>query len=145
MRYRGQGWEIPVDIAQSSFAQEDAASLTALFEDTYTRFFGRPIAGLEIELVSWAVKVSSPTPPVEEIMRLERRSATDPVGERHLFDIAAESWADAQTYDRGGLAPGDGLIGPAVIVEADTATVVPEGFEAVAQSDGCLRVRVNAK
>ena len=142
MRYRGQGWEIPVDIEQDSFEQTDAAGLTALFEKTYTRFFGRPIDGAEIELVSWAVKVSSPTPPVEQIAHLERGAAGAVNGERHLFDIATERWSDAHTYERGDLRPGDGLAGPAVIVERETATVVPDGFEAVAQSDGCLLVRV---
>ncbi len=141
MRYRGQGWEIPVDIEKTGFVPEDATALVELFEETYTRFFGRPIEGLEIEMVSWAVKVSSPTPPVDEIAHIERGTDAAQAGERHLFDVATERWADARTYERGGLTPGHGLTGPAVIVEAETATVVPEGFEAIAQSDGCLRVR----
>ena len=76
-------------------------ALPHLFEKTYTRFFGRPIDGAEIELVSWAVKVSSPTPPVEQIAHLERGAAGAENGERHLFDIATERWSDAHTYERG--------------------------------------------
>lgn len=144
MRYRGQGWEIPVDIEQDHFTSADVETLTSLFEETYTRYFGRPIEGLEIELVSWAVKVSSPTPPVQKITQLERQTDATPTGARRLFDIATETWGNAVTCERTALVPGDGITGPAVIVESETATVVPKGYEATAQSDGCLRVRLTA-
>jgi len=142
MRYRGQGWEIPVDIDQTEFQASDADKLKKLFDETYTRFFGRPIEGLEIELVSWAVKASSPAAPVETITALNSTSGAEPTGIRQLFDIATEKWSDADIYERASLAPGNGLAGPAVIVESETATVVPTSYEAIAQPDGCLLVRV---
>ena len=144
MRYRGQGWEIPVDIEQTSFEPSDAAKLKQLFDETYTRFFGRPIEGLEIELVSWAVKASSPVPPVQRLDGLDVDETLEPAGIRRLFDISTEQWVSAGVHDRSSLKPGKGLQGPAVIVEAETATVVPSGFEAIGQADGCLRIRTTS-
>ncbi|MGI9415311.1 MAG: hydantoinase/oxoprolinase family protein, partial [Hyphomicrobiales bacterium] len=140
MRYRGQGWEIPVDIHETRFGPDDATRLKVLFDETYARYFGRPIEGLEIELVSWAVKSSSPKPPVERQDTLGAGEGVASAGTRRLFDISREEWVDALTYDRSAFAAGTGVQGPAVIVETETATVVPSNYEVTAQADGCLRV-----
>ena len=43
-------------------------TIAASFEKEATRrFFGRAIEGLDIEIVSWSVKASSPLPPVERV------------------------------------------------------------------------------
>ncbi len=67
MRYAGQGWEIPVPLAGLGAAPE-AAVLREAFQSEYARFFGRAIdamGDLEIEVVTWSVKVQDerPAPP----------------------------------------------------------------------------------
>ena len=59
MRYRGQGWEIPVTLPRGDFDEIAAQELTTTFIKAYEAFFGRAIEGLAIEAVSWSVRVSS--------------------------------------------------------------------------------------
>jgi N-methylhydantoinase A len=75
MRYVGQGWEIPVTIAHRRFTADDRTTFTESFTKAYTQYFGRPIDGLDIEIVSWAVKASSPLPPVERLQLVTSRDA----------------------------------------------------------------------
>ena len=59
MRYRGQGWEIPVTLPGGRFDVVAADALETEFTKAYETFFGRAIADLTIETVSWSVRVSS--------------------------------------------------------------------------------------
>src|SRR5690606_19677958 len=68
MRYAGQGWEIPVETEPGRpLGGDDAADLRERFEQAYRRFFGRPIEGLDAEIVSWSVRASSPRPPAARV------------------------------------------------------------------------------
>jgi len=138
MRYVGQGWEIPVEIPSRRFTPEDAPQIKAWFEEAYARFFGRAIEGPDIEIVSWAVKASSPRPPVEPVAELAAARRAEPRGLRRMFDAERGAFVEAAVYERADLPPGVGISGPAVIVETDTSTIVPDGFDAVGQDDGCL-------
>src|SRR5699024_9409515 len=59
MRYQGQGWEIAVELPAGSLGSDGAQQLSALFEAEYARLFGRPLAGLDIEVMNWSVRVAS--------------------------------------------------------------------------------------
>jgi N-methylhydantoinase A len=49
--------------------------------------------------------------------------------------------AEAREVARRAMAPGARVAGPAAIVEDETTVIVPAGFEALCQPDGCLDVR----
>lgn len=59
MRYKGQGWEIPVRLGDASFDHMAAELLGAEFTKAYEEFFDRAIDDLAIEAVSWSVRVAS--------------------------------------------------------------------------------------
>ena len=140
MRYVGQGWEIPVAIEAERFAPGDETQIVKAFEAAYTRFFGRPVEGLAIEVVSWSIKASSELPPVEPVKEIATTEPARPRGNRRMFDSDLGRFVDAAVYARDALGPGAGVTGPAIIVERETATVVTSNFSAVVQPDGCLLV-----
>ncbi|OHV24050.1 hydantoinase/oxoprolinase family protein [Rhizobium sp. RMa-01] len=140
MRYAGQGWDIPVSLADDNFDSASAEAIAALFEREYERFFGRAIEGLDIEIVSWSVKASSPLPPVERIPSVAEGDVVPPVKTRRLFEASQGAYLDAGIHERTGLRPGDVVKGPAVIVERETSAVLTSSFKAVVQRDGCLLV-----
>jgi N-methylhydantoinase A len=130
MRYRGQGHEITVTLPNRPYAPADAEAFKKLFAEAYTALFGRIIPGLEIEALSWTLSLATRRDlPVQ---------AADPAplapparqGSRNLFDTVQGQFADAAVYARPSLAPGMTMPGPAVIVEDETATVVPAAFTA---------------
>ncbi|WFU11804.1 hydantoinase/oxoprolinase family protein (plasmid) [Rhizobium sp. CB3090] len=140
MRYAGQGWDIPVALEDNRFDAASAEKITALFEREYERFFGRAIEGLDIEIVSWSIKASSPLPPVERVPSIAEGHVVKPSKTRRLFEASLGAYLEAGIHERAGLKPGDVVKGPAVIVERETSTMLTSSFKAVVQNDGCLLV-----
>jgi N-methylhydantoinase A len=138
MRYVGQGWEIPVAIPHRRFTAGDRSNFAESFTKSYTQFFGRPIDGLDIEIVSWAVKASSPLPPVERLQMVTSRDAAKVEKRRKIFDAALSKFVDAAIVERGSLKVGETVSGPAIIVEPETSTLVTSSFNVTVQPDGCL-------
>ena len=142
MRYAGQGWEIPVEIDLArAFVDGDQRLLMERFERAYQRFFGRPINGLDAELVSWSVRASAPLPPPQPITPTPARLQPDAAGTRLLFDAGTRGFAAAAVFLRDRLEVGACVRGPAVIAERETSTILSAAFEAVVQADGCLLVQ----
>ncbi|MGO7335437.1 hydantoinase/oxoprolinase family protein [Rhizobium leguminosarum] len=138
MRYAGQGWDIPVPLADDNFDAASAETIAASFEKEYERFFGRAIEGLDIEIVSWSVKASSPLPPAERIPSVAEGNVVQPGGTRRLFEASQGAYLEAGIHERTGLKPGDVIKGPAVIVERETSAVLTSSFKAIVQRDGSL-------
>ncbi len=142
MRYSGQGWEIPVEVgAAREFVDDDRLMLKERFELAYQRFFGRPIHGLDAELVSWSVRASAPLPPPQPVAVTPARLLPPADGIRRLFDAATRDFVDASVFYRDALEVGACVRGPAVVAERETSTILSGEFEAVVQADGCLLVQ----
>ena len=144
MRYRGQGWEIPVILTAQQAAQPDMETLKALFEADYTTLFGRTVAGLEIEATVWAVNASTPTPPVEPLPALSEAAGSRrmvPLERLQRAIFSTQRWdrpCVAAVVPREALAAGDRLAGPAAIYEDETTVIVPTSRSARIQPDGCI-------
>ena len=140
MRYRGQGWEIPVALPQGEFDDIAAQELLNAFIKAYEAFFGRAIDGLTIEAVSWSVTVSSVRVAPSTV---EPAAAAEPLAvsnTRLVHDPAAGTKVDAALYQRSALSAGDTVAGPALITEDQTTTVVGSRHTAVVQPDLTLRI-----
>ena len=140
MRYAGQGWEIPVALDEGLFDDLGPENLSKRFETAYREFFGRPIEGLAIEAVSWAVKVATPRPEVERIERVAAQREVDTTRTRPIHDTTTGAFVEAAVVERDDLRVGDCVVGPAAIVEPQTTTWLAADRQAVLQADGCLRI-----
>ncbi len=143
MRYKGQGWEIPVPLPDRTFTAPDVTALRAAFRDAYARFFGRAIGGtsddaLEIEVVTWSVKASDTRPAPARHHLTDGTTTLTPTTFRDVFDPATGATLPTAITDRAALSPGQRLSGPAIIVERETSTVVTSPFDVVMQTDGSL-------
>jgi len=141
MRYKGQGWEIPVSIDAAEFDELAAESLAHAFTKAYVEFFGRAIDDVVIEAVSWAVRVASITPippPVE--LSAQHASDTSWSQSRLIHDPAAGHDVDGAVVQRDDMTVGDRFVGPGVIVEQQTTTVLASHHQAVMQGDGSLLI-----
>ncbi|MBB5751625.1 hydantoinase/oxoprolinase family protein [Prosthecomicrobium pneumaticum] len=140
MRYRGQGHEVVVPLPLEPFEPGHAPTLRAAFEARYAALYGRTIPGLDIEVLTWTVSVSTPVVPV--VPATEAGPAIDArsVGTRPIHDPATERFVGVPLYDRAALAPGARVTGPSVIAEAQTTTIVTRGFDAAVDRAGHLRL-----
>jgi len=142
MRYLGQGHDIVVLLADGEVT--DPAGLRAGFESAYQALFGRIIPGLEIEITSWSLLAEAPAAaaPRTKSLRVGTESAV-PSGARRLFDPLAGTFLEVPVYRRADLLVGQEVVGPAVIVEDETTTLVTTSFCATLDGTGALRLDKN--
>jgi N-methylhydantoinase A len=126
MRYRGQGHEIAVPIT----AGIGAAALQEAFTAAYRGIFGRAIPGLQPEVMTWALALSSPLAPPQRLDETPSHDAPPAAQHRALVDPATGLTAPAAIQPRDALKPGARVPGPALIIEDETTTVVPAGWSA---------------
>ena len=141
MRYIGQGWEIPVAVDIKTYQPSSVEEFRTRFTEAYVALFGRAIDGLDVEIVSWSLKASSPLARVERIERVGAAKTAPKEGSRKIFDGRLGDFGAANILERSSLSPGTCVAGPAAIIEAETTTIVTSAFEAIMQADGCLLLR----
>ena len=142
MRYKGQGWEIPVPLTPAQAEQADPAVFLARFEQEYTTLFGRTVAGMAVEITVWSVNAYTATAAVDALPLVTAQPAPTPLGQRQLFDAALGRAQDAGIYDRAALPRGTALQGPALITEEETTTVLPLSRQARILGDGSIDITV---
>ena len=128
MRYKGQGHEIEISLPDRPLQKEDIAGVAVTFETTYSRQFSRPVPGMQIEILNWAVRAGTqPEPPDTEVAEPQRQpySATETC--MIHCDLTGKSIA-AALVRRDALMPGHTLAGPALIMEPQTTTFVGADF-----------------
>ncbi|KIC31262.1 hydantoinase/oxoprolinase family protein [Leisingera sp. ANG-S5] len=138
MRYSGQGHEIEIALPDRDLAAEDLGPLIAAFETEYARQFSRPVPGMKIEILNWAVRVATPdakVPPVPEAPKL--RTVTPAAHRTIICDVDGRE-KQAAFVPRESLKPGDRICGPALITEPQTTTLVSADFSAHADASGNL-------
>lgn len=138
MRYKGQGWEIPVPLPHKPFSTDDEPAILEAFEQAYRTLFGRIIDGLEPEITNWSLIVASVLPAPEEVNRTDDGRLASIERERSFYDAALRREVTAKEVERSSMTPGAVVDGPAIIVERETSTIVTSAYRAIGQSDGCL-------
>jgi N-methylhydantoinase A len=123
MRYVGQGFEIPVPLAEGPLGPESLSDLTERFLATYARLFARRIADVPVEAMSWRVSATAPVPNVELNFGGQPARNSDPhKGSRHVY-FPQTGFAPCAVYDRYALTAGVHLTGPAVVEERESTIV----------------------
>src|SRR5215472_8738622 len=123
MRYRGQRHNIKVPVS----GLKDTAAIREAFERDYRRRYGHADAKAPAEFqalhLSAFARLKRP-----DIARLPRAAGKpQPTHTRQIYLGGAGGWIDAQIFNRDALEPGFTGVGPAVIEEYGSTTVVWPG------------------
>ncbi len=142
MRYVGQGHEIPVPLPNYVLGNEDIALIRARYDGEYARFFDRPVPGSDVEIMSYAVVVTTAVQDVRAPGREESLFATEAVPARTQLvrdttTGAVSAWA---IYDRTSLAPDATITGPAIVAEDETSTLIGPGWTATVNGLGYIEM-----
>jgi N-methylhydantoinase A len=136
MRYHGQGHEIEVPLPDRVLTEADIPALRNAFEVEYSRQFSRAVPGMTIEILNWAVEVSSQPSALRRVSDTATEQTAEAMGARRIMCDVTGVWREAAVYDRDGLRPGDRLAGPALIIEPQTTTFVSADFSARVDAAG---------
>nr|WP_294519880.1 hydantoinase/oxoprolinase family protein [uncultured Rhodopila sp.] len=142
MRYVGQGHEIPVPLPQAVLGQEDVAAIRARYDREYARFFDRPVPGSDVEIMSYAVVVTTVPAGVTAVAPPGNLFVTEtvPVCTRAVLDTATGAVADWAIHDRTTLTPGARIAGPAIVLETETSTLIGPGWSAAVNALGYIEI-----
>ena len=145
MRYVGQGHEIPVPLPNHSLRPDDVALIRARYDSEYARFFDRPVPGSDVEIMSYAVVVTTVTQEVSVPRRDDRQSTTKatPLRTQPVRDTTTAAVSQWAIYDRAALVPWASIAGPAIVIEDETSTLIGPGWSATVNGLGYLEMLRN--
>ncbi|MBO9434970.1 hydantoinase/oxoprolinase family protein [Ruegeria sp. R13_0] len=145
MRYSGQGHEIEISLPDRTLTTEDLAPLTEAFETEYRKQFSRPVPGMQIEILNWAVQVATPDAAVPDLPATPGLTTMTPLEARPIICDVDGQMKQACFVARANLKPGDRICGPALIHEPQTTTLVSADFSAHVDAIGNLVLTRNQK
>lgn len=129
MRYRGQGYDVPVTILERELTAGDGVLLKKLFNERYLKEYGYTNTDQRCEAVTWRLSCSAGLPDVK-IQELKNSVATvsDAMkGMRKVYFPEYKDYIDCDVYDRYMLPPGAVITGPAVVEERESTAVILPG------------------
>lgn len=124
MRYRGQGYEVPVKVSRVSLETGDVATIRKAFDAEHLDRFGHAAPEESVEVVSYRVTGRGLVP---EVKLLEHEPTGVPLTDAHV-DTRPVRFGDTvletPVYARDRLDVGVTFTGPAVVDQEDTTVVV---------------------
>ena len=139
MRYVGQGHEIPVTLPARRLEDSDVAALRKEFDAAYGRFYDRPVPGSDVEVMSYAVTVT--TVPEDRVAGPWPAGGAAAPGRQRVRDTATGTEADWAVFQRSELAVGQQIGGPAIVAERETSTLIGPGWTGTVDERGYLDLR----
>lgn len=142
MRYVGQGHEIPVPLPNTVLGAEDIALIRDRYDTEYARFFDRPVPGSDVEIMSYAVVVTTVTDGVTPPPRSGDLLTTEATAVRTQLvrDTTTGAVSPWSIYDRTSLTPWTNIAGPAIVAEDETSTLIGPGWTAVVNGLGYIEM-----
>jgi N-methylhydantoinase A len=133
LHYHGQGEPTTVDLG--SELRPDGASdhVARCFEKEYAAIFGRLPEGMEVEVLTWRLRIEGPWQSVDAPASLG--STRKLKGRRPIYSEEKGDVVEADVIDRYALAPGDVIHGPAVVEERESTVVIGVGGVATVDTE----------
>ena len=130
MRYLSQRYEVNVQLPAEPLGPELLDRLHEDFYAAYRQHYGRDIREVPVETVSWRLTVSGPTPDLAVAWPAPGGAGAALKGRRAVTFAGGAVAADCPVYERGALAVGAEIEGPAVVEDLESTTAVPPGARA---------------
>ena len=144
LRYQGQGYELSVEVGST---QLDRESLRAAFDAMHERKFGHAATSQPVELMAYRVTgVGHPSRTTSAFEAAAQVTAEQVEGtpsvRTAIFEVDGR-WKSFETpiYQRHDLVPGQTYLGPMVIEQADTTTLVVPDQSVVMDAYGNILIR----
>ena len=136
-RYAGQGNEITVWVGEGDAWPATAEQVHERFEEEYRRIYGMAIPDVPVEAVTWRLSAYAPAADVEPDVAVGGGEAV-PAGHRPMVFARGSAAVDTPVYKRADLGAGATFVGPAVVEERETTSVIRPGWSVEVAPDGSM-------
>ena len=145
MRYQHQGYQIPVDCSLDALLPADKTALKVAFDEAHQKIYGASATDEDAEVVTFRViaEIAVPRLALAKIADMKDLSNAR-TSSRQLYDFASNSFKDAAVYDRTKLAGGNQFLGPAIVQQFDSTTVLLDGMTCTVDGWGNLIIETGA-
>lgn len=136
LRYEGQGMEISLNLSVEAGVRAGLEALSSEFVRHYENLVGFTLEGIAIELISISVSAweHREIVPAIEIATCEKHSR---VSTRQVFDFEKRTHIDYSVVERKRM-NGTTIVGPAIITEDQTTTLVRPSWSITQEAGGHL-------
>ena len=141
VRFQGQGATLTLELG-SGLPDDPASEIPTLFHREYAALYGSRPESVELEVLTWRVRVASAPPRPDVNAPREPSPGTEP-RHRKLWFPEANGFVEGQVLTRAHLAPGASFEGPAVVEEPESTIVIGPGASATVTATGVLEVVVH--
>lgn len=133
VRYLGQNYELNIKCDAPPTAREIWESVRTSFHEAHKRQYGHNSVDKPLQVVTARLTAIVPIRNSDILKPQTGINAAPPAPreKRSVFFGDADGFVDVPVFDRNPLAARDRIVGPAIIEQMDTTTVVPPGFVAV--------------
>jgi N-methylhydantoinase A/oxoprolinase/acetone carboxylase beta subunit len=152
MRLSGQFHDIEVIIPCGPLAPANAAEIAKRFEREYERLYHAVLRGYEILILNWRLRASGPHPEFElPAAAVLARSGTHTRVRHHAPSSRPAYFAEVggfvatTVYDRYHLRPGERIVGPAIVEERESTTILGPGDALTVDALGNLRISIGGR
>jgi N-methylhydantoinase A len=144
LRYLHQGYNLTVEAPDGEVKEAHKQGIKSAFDTLHRRTYGASAPEEEAELVTLRLVAEVPVPH----LRLPR-IAPGPIADarmerRPLYDLTRGGFAEACVYDRTRLGAHDRIMGPAIVEQYDSTTVVLAGQSLTVDDFGNLLIAEEA-
>ncbi len=147
LRYQHQGYQLAITCPNRALVDSDRAAIRANFDAIHKRVYGQSAPQEPAEIVTFRIVSEAPLPrfarttlPSADGVGTTRALA----GERALFSPDEARFLSARVYQRDKLLQGDELVGPAIVEQFDSTSVIWPGQRATVDRSGTLVVDTGA-
>jgi N-methylhydantoinase A len=136
MNYKGQSFELEVDLDEAWVRDGDLESARAAFHREHESIYDFCDRDAEVHVMNLRMVIAgvSAKPQLKPIA--PAHGPAEP--ERHIEVFLGGTWRDVPLYERAQLCAGHRLRGPAVVAQSDTTTVIPDAIDVTVDRFGNL-------
>jgi N-methylhydantoinase A len=140
MRYAGQSYELTVELADRPLNAGTIPDAEAAFHRLHAQAYGHAAADEPTMVVNVRVTGAGDIPKPNLRRTQDSHTARTGDGHRDVYFAEAGGFVDVPVHQRAGLSDSVPVVGPAVIEEMDSTTLIPPRFVAIVDAQGNLRI-----
>ena len=127
IKYVGQGYTLEIAVPEGPITDEKLEDIGAGFHGRHEALYGFRAEGEPVEIVNLRVQATGALERLSLVPQDPgpRDPAAAETGQREAWVEAREAMARHRLYDRARLAAGHVLVGPAIVEQDDSTTVIP--------------------
>jgi N-methylhydantoinase A len=141
-RYAGQGYELTVPVPAGRLDAAVLARVRASFDEIYAARYGYAQPAEPVEVVTWKLSAIGGAPRLTLAKAAPTPGAGVVKGRRRAYFPEAGGWVDCPVYDRDRVAAGMQIVGPAIVEERESTSVLPPDAVATVDEHANLRVAI---